>query len=390
MSTRRGRGEGSIYQRHDHESCPPLIDGDRESHRCRGRWVATVDYGVRAGKRDRRVIYGQTKSDVQARLKDEVRKAPRSRPSDMPTVSSWLDEWLRDYKPKLKKQTRASHSSKINTYLKPLIGAKRLDRLTTLDVERIEARLTMPCPQPAPDGKCIHQPHHGLSVSTARQTFVILNDALNDALKAKKVSENPAKLADAPATFQNQLPHLATPLADMAIEVAARRGVRDEARALCALEQGQRQGEVLGMPWGLVDLDNGAVTVARTLEQTGTYGTPKSEAGKRTTPLTTRTWAALRKLHAELVATGTPPGPTDRVFPSSPDSDRDWWRSLLKEAGIPYVQLKTARQSAARRLEEDGVAERVAAQFLGHSNVSMTYRYQRGAGIEEMRKALEG
>ena len=43
--TRRGRGEGAIYQRHDHKTCPAAVDGVRPEHRCRGRWVSVVDYG---------------------------------------------------------------------------------------------------------------------------------------------------------------------------------------------------------------------------------------------------------------------------------------------------------------------------------------------------------
>lgn len=388
--TRRGRGEGAVYQRHDHKTCPPAIDGVRPDHRCRGRWVSVVDYGWKGGRRDRRTLYGATKTEVQQKLKELLKAAPRERPSDMPTVGEWLDEWLRDYKPKLKPQTRASHESKIKTYMKPLIGTTRLDRLTTLQVEQIEARITMDCPTPTPEGKCPHRPRHGLSVSTARQTFVILNDALNDAVKAKKISENPARLADAPSTFQEQEPHLVTALADLVIAVAEKEAPLFYARILVALEQGLRPGEALGLCWGLVDLDEGSLTVARTIEQTGQWGTPKSRAGYRTIPLTTRTWDALRRVRAELEANGQEIDPTARIFPQSHDVDRDRWRKLLDRTGVPYVKLKSARQSAARRLEENGVPERVGAQFLGHSNVNMTYRYQRGAPIDVLHKAING
>jgi len=384
--SRRGRGEGAVFQRHDHKNCPPLIDGEREDHRCRGRWVATIDYGWKGGRRDRRPIYGATKTEVQGKLKQALREAPRDRPSDMPTVGEWLDEWLADYKPKLRPQTRVSHSSKIEQYMKPLVGATRLDRLTTLQVEQIEARMTMDCPEPSPLGKCPHKPHHDLSVSTARQAFVILADALGDAVKAEKISRNPADNADPPATYQKQRAHLTTPLADLVLQVAERKG--EAARWLCALEQGLRQGEALGLVWGLVDLDAGSVSVARTIEQTGAVGQPKSEASRRTIPLTTRTWAALRARHADLEAGGTPPAPTDRVFTTSPDADRTAWARLLVESGVPHVALHSARQSAARRLDEDEVPVRAAAQFLGHSNVDQTYKYQRGAGLEELRRAI--
>lgn len=385
----------TLYQRHDHPSCPALIDGQRPEHRCRGRWVAAIDYGVRRGKRDRRVLYGKTKAEARdklnAALADEVDAEQRS--GRVLTVGAWLDEWLANYKPLLRDASRASHAAKIKNYMKPTIGHVRLDRLTTLQVEQIEARLTMPCPDPTPEGRCPHKPSHGLSVGTARLVYVVLKDALGDAVKAGHIRRNPAERADAPSTYQKQRTHLATPVADRVLEVAAERG--ELARWLVALECGLRQSEALGLTWGLVDLDAGWLSVERTLQSNGQIGKPKSEASRRTIPLPTRTWAALRALRSQLVAAGVDVEPARPVFARSNgkplDARTDWqaWRDLLIAAGVPHVALHSARQSAARRLNENGVDARDAAQFLGHSNVNMTYRYQRGADVETLRRAIE-
>ena len=389
MATRRGNGEGAIYQRHDHPNCPSIgEDKTRPDHRCRGRWVATINYGWKNKRRDRRVIYGKTKTEVQAKMKDALKAAPRERPSDMPTVSEWLAEWLREYKPLLKRQSRETYEKKIRTYLDPTVGHVRLDRLTTLQVEQIEARITMKCPDLTPKGRCPHTPSHGLAVSTASIAYVILQDALSDAVKAGKISVSPAVNADPPKVKKKKRDHLTTPLADLAIAHAARLGAIHEARALCAFEQGHRQGEALGLRWGFVDLENGSVTIIKTIEQDGEDGTPKSDAANRTTILTTHTWAALRKLHSQLVAAGASPEPTERIFTDSPDRDRDRWARLLKGAALPHVALHSARQSAAQRLEENGVPVRVAAEFLGHANVEETYKYQRGISLDSQRQQI--
>lgn len=36
LAQRRVKCEGSVYQRHDHPSCPLLIDGERADRSCRG------------------------------------------------------------------------------------------------------------------------------------------------------------------------------------------------------------------------------------------------------------------------------------------------------------------------------------------------------------------
>lgn len=383
----------SLYQRHDHKTCPPVIDGERAKHRCRGRWVGVVNHKKdKTEKRDRQVVYGSTKAEATKKLSELVADIVDTgeRSGNVYTVGAWLDEWIDTYKPKLKPQTRDGYKSKIRAYMKPLIGNVRLDRLTTLQVEQIESRLTLPCPDPTPDDKCPHKPSHGLSVSSARQVFVILKDALGDAVKAGHIRRNPAERADAPATEQNMRDHLTTPLAKAVIDHARTLNSDRELRALMALEMGLRPGEAVGLTWGVINLDEGSLTIARTIEGTGAWGTPKSFASRRTIPLTTRTWDAAKALHTRLTAAGTPPNPAARVFPDTLDHDRRRWKQLLESAGVPVVTLYSARQSAARRLEEEGVQPRAAAQFLGHSNVNMTYRYQRGADIETLRTAIEG
>ena len=77
---RRGSGEGGIFK--------------RESD---GRWVATVELGKGPnGKRLRKVVYGSTKRQVQAKLKtaqDARDKGIVTTGGNM-TVSAWLDQWL--------------------------------------------------------------------------------------------------------------------------------------------------------------------------------------------------------------------------------------------------------------------------------------------------------
>ena len=75
---RRGRGEGSIYERPD------------------GRWTAVISVGFRRGKRVRKHIYGATKGEVRdklakalANLQDGVEPPPAKQ-----TLRQFLEHWL--------------------------------------------------------------------------------------------------------------------------------------------------------------------------------------------------------------------------------------------------------------------------------------------------------
>lgn len=394
MTKRRGRGEGSIHQRHDHPTCPALNrDGTRPGHRCRGTWVAVLNGSYVNGKRDRRNFYGKTRAEVQAKLDEAKKRTPTTKPSTIPTVEQWLTEWITQHKSDVRTQSHETYRKKIDAYLIPLLGPTRLDRLTALQIEALDTRLRMPCPEPTPDGKCPHTPSHGLSYSTARLVYTILKDALGDAVKARKILDNPGTNAKGPSkkrTAGVAAPRperrLSTSVADIVLEVAQSQG--DAARWWCALEMGLRQGEALGLPWSLLDLEREEMSILRTLEPNGAYGLPKSAAGERTIPILPNTLAALKRRRAHILAAGGTLDPDGRVFGGSADADRQAWRRLLESAGVPHVKLHSARQTAARRFEERGVEARVAAQFFGWEDVKMVYHYQRNAEVEALRRSI--
>ena len=78
MTTRRGRGEGSITKRAD------------------GRWMAQVDLGWQDGKRRRKALYGRTRREVQEKLREALHRKERGLPAlpERETVGAFLLRWL--------------------------------------------------------------------------------------------------------------------------------------------------------------------------------------------------------------------------------------------------------------------------------------------------------
>ena len=381
--SRRGRGEGSVYRR-----------------KSDGRWVAVIDYGIEHGRRDRKVLYGRTKAEVLDKKKaaEALRRPARAHAAAQHTVATWMAEYLTEIaEPTLRPQTLASHRSKINQYIVPLLGKHRLDRLEAKHIRRMYARMRQDCPEPTAEGKCRHSPSHGLSESTIRQTHVILARALKIAVREKLIPEAETANVDPPSTKTAIRPSLTVAQADLLL--ASVIDEPDAARWHAALRLGMRQGECLALPWGAVDLAVGAVTIARALVRDGgtlTFAPPKSDASHRVIGMPAEILTHFTVARAAYINThGREPDPMALVWsqangkPIQPDKDSDRWHALLKAAGLPAVALHSARQSAARRMEERGVNERMAAEILGHANVAMTYQYQRGASIEQQRKALE-
>ena len=191
MTRRRGRREGSVSQRHNHPTCPPLINGTRPEHRCKGTWVAMLDLGVVGGKRRRKALYGRTRAEAAAKLQDAIEAhKTHSLAVGSVTVEAWLRYWLDVVCPErgLKVNTMKSHRSKVDTYLVPHLGRLRLDRLEPGHVRAMYAAMR----------------DQGLSEATLRQTHAILHRALKVAERERKVARNVAAMIDPPGTVKGK------------------------------------------------------------------------------------------------------------------------------------------------------------------------------------------
>ena len=217
-----------------------------------GRWVGVVDLGWIDGKRRRRTVYGATRAEAVAKL-DQLRaerRAGRDLAVQAPTLSQWLDEWLREIKSSdgTRPSTLRRYQEVIRTHLAPGLGRIRVDRLAPRDVQRFLAgrRTTL---APASVVKI-----HG-----------VLRVALGDAERMGLVTRNVARVVRPASLPRNERPVL-TPQEARAL-LAEARGDRYEAVFILALGMGLRRGEVLGLRWEDIDLLSGRLHIRRALQR---------------------------------------------------------------------------------------------------------------------------
>lgn len=148
------------------------------------------------------------------------------------------------------------------------------------------------------------------------------------------------------------------------------------------LYTGMRQGELLKLTWGHIDL------AARVIDFP-----PTKRGRKRLMPITEPLYYVLMRLKAERAASGGPK-PDDRVF-SRPGATcwTKWvveaqFKTALGAAGIrkPLV-FRDVRHTFASRLKRNGAHETEIQRLLGHKTLAMTDRYIT-VEVEQMRAAV--
>jgi integrase len=139
---------------------------------------------------------------------------------------------------------------------------------------------------------------------------------------------------------------------------------------LAAGEAGLRQGEMIALKWGDVDLVAGTLTVRRSSWR-GLVGTPKSGRDRKI-PLTMRLAAALRAcrhLRSDLVFCQQDGSPIARSIVAAA------LRHACKRAGLRAIGSHVLRHTVCSHLAMRGAAPKAIQELVGHSTLTMTLRY---------------
>ncbi|MBX3439489.1 MAG: site-specific integrase [Planctomycetaceae bacterium] len=347
MASRRGHGEGSIFQRAD------------------GLWAAVIDIGYTAeGRRRRRTIYGATKRIVQEKLRElhNHKAAGTLTDAGRMTVGEWLRHWLDTIaKPKLRPLTYRSYESIIRGRLIPHIGHLQLVKLSPVHVQSMQTELS------------------GLAPASRVKTHAVLRKSLSVALRQGLVTRN---VCDAVEQPRGRRVEMKTLTADQADElIAAAEGTEYGALIILAIGTGLRQGELFGLQWGDMDAEKGTLTVQRSLIELPAgheFGPPKSRKGLRTVSLPAMAIEALAEHRAKMLAKGwaakdhltfcdTAGGPIRKS-----NFMRRYFHPLLKAAGVPTVRFHDLRHTSATLMLADGVHPKIVQERLGHSQISLT------------------
>ena len=347
MTSRRGAGEGSIYQRKD------------------GRWVAelVLDTGRR------RFLYGRTRQEAATKLKEAIRTIDSGLPlpQGQERLRDYLPRWLETQRHRLRPRVWMRYEQIVRLNLTPGIGNVQLARLTPMQVQRFYADVVA----------------SGRSTSTAHHVHAVLHRALEQAVRWGLVARNVADLVDAPRLAETEMQVLDREQVQALLATAE--GTELGPLLTLAVTTGMRQGELLALRWRDVDLDRQVVSVRGSLTNVNgqfQINEPKTSRSRRQVELGALALEALRAhrvSQAELrLAMPADWNPWDLVFiraDGKPYTNRallDRFAAVLRDARLPRVRFHDLRHTAATLMLSRGVHPKIVSEMLGHATIGIT------------------
>lgn len=167
------------------------------------------------------------------------------------TVGAFLEMWIEGARTELALTAWVNYGDSIRRYIAPHLGSKRLVDLSPLDVKVWHAALL---DHGRADGG-------GLAVASVQLSHRVLHRALADAVRWKLISTNPVSGTRVPRGERKEMRTWTADEATRFLDGIA--GDRLVALWTLALHTGLRRGELAGLRWKDVDLDDCTLTVAQ-------------------------------------------------------------------------------------------------------------------------------
>ena len=287
-------------------------------------------------------------------------------------VGGWLEKYAR--RQRVKDTTLAAVGYHVNAYIVPRIGKVAIgdldaDILESFYLDLLESGSKKGLP---------------LNPKTVRNIAGTLHKALEDAVRSRKIPNNPSTYAELPRWEKPTLAHWEEDELFAFLDYCEKTNDPLFPLWLLALSTGMRRGELLGLRWSDIDLDNGSLVITRTrlVSNKGVHeSTPKSKTSNRIVSLDPELVTSLRAFYREQIKARLELGAWlagDLVAtdldgkPCHPLTLSRRWRRACESAGVPVIRLHDSRHTAAVTMIRNGVPMAVVSGRFGHANVATT------------------
>lgn len=396
---KRANGDGTIRQRKN------------------GTWEARFTVGINpgTGKPIRKSIYGKTKPEVAEKLRkatSSVDDGTYFEPEKI-TVKQWFETWLSDYMAGVKPLTVQQYRSMTETHIIPALGAVKLGKLTTPQLQKFYNQLAIDGmntrrknPETGkmeivkkteqrknPETGKMETIYFPLSPKTIQNIHDIISKALNTAISAGMIKDNVSSRCVLPKVVKKEVTPLSEEKQMEFIQAISNHKYKN--LYLVYLFCGLRESEAIALTWDCINFKTGTMKVYRQWQRIpGEWSKFRFETLKndksRTITLSPFVIGVLedqqKQQRKDKLAVGElwegfqtiKEQETSFIFtdklgnPLNPAPVYENFKKIVSEIGVPAAYVHTLRHTAATNALAEGDSPKTVQENLGHHSAAFT------------------
>jgi len=236
----------------------------------------------------------------------------------------------------------------------------------------------------------------GLSLKTVKDTVVIVKMIYDYGAKLKKWPYLNMEIKYPITEKKAEIPVLSVENQKKLLDYLKEHFSFKNLGLLICLNTGMRIGEVCALQWNDIDLSAGLIHVGKTIQRIYSFeekktkisiDSPKTKSSDREIPISKILNGVLRPLSKlvrkeDYVLSNT-------TKPVEPRTFRNYFKSLLKELGIPNLRFHGLRHSFATRCVESDCDYKTLSTILGHSSIGTTMNLYVHPDNNQKKKCIE-
>ena len=288
------------------------------------------------------------------------------------------EQWLEEYAKVNLRPTSYARMKQLTKRVYPAIGHKRLDKITSRDVQRFITDMIV-------NGKNMNT-GAPLSRKTVVHHLSFISDVFSYAVRMDMLTDNPCRRVVVPKAEHMEKEIYSLDEVKKLFENLGSEPLKYRVYLMLAIYSGYRRSEMLGLEWKDIDFKNEVIHVRRTSQYTTEKGiytdTTKTRKSKRVSKFPPSIMELLKEFKLEQQKEAEKLGSKwidyDRLFtkwdgtPMNPQTPYEWLKEYCEKIDIPFKNIHSLRHLHASLLIFEGVDVVAVSSDMGHSVVGTT------------------
>ena len=291
------------------------------------------------------------------------------------TIKKLFEEWLEEYASNKSPTTFDGYKMIVRSHINPALGDLKLEDINARHIKKYLK---------TKEKNGNKNNSQGLSTTTLRQHYHIFSSAFKYARKWDLMTNNPLRKIEPPKKSKYKAKALSKDQVDKLLNTAKKTNLWIYRFIYTAFSTGVRRGEILGLRWPDINIDENKIfirnTIVKTQNNSALEKIPKSSEGIRPILISEKLTNIFKKMKKSQIEKGNYSDSNNKKYvfcmndgrKVKPRTAYNRYNKIFKKANLNQFNLQSLRHTHATFLLQANVHPKIVQERLGHGTIEVT------------------